>query len=144
MNDTNEPRSGSRIVAVSWAATVVFAVTALPKVFGIHALDSVAIVVAFALFAVSIPTWLYAFAVGVGRSRAELVTISGLFFLFRSAPPVERRLLLGSFVVTLVIAGVTAPSEYFGVMVPVFPLAMNGLWSARHGTFTARPAQAAR
>jgi len=133
----NEP--GARIITLSWVATVLFAATAIPTLVPVKALDTVAVVTALVLFAASIPLWLYGFAVGVSRSRQELISISGLFFLHGAAPPVVRRLLLGSFAATLLVTIVTAGAEPFGVLVPVLPLAFASLWASRHGTFAPRP-----
>jgi hypothetical protein len=138
--DADTPSAaGSRVMSFSWAATVLFAVTAVPTMVPVRAFDGVSVVVALALFALSIPIWLYAFAVGVGRSRENVITISGLFFLRGAAPGVVRRLLLGSLFATLLITVITASSEPFGVLVPVLPLALAGLWGARYGTFPERP-----
>jgi len=130
---------GQAIVTASWVTTIAFAVTAVPAAFGVDAFDDAAVWTAVGLFVIAVPIWLYAFVVGVGRSRRDLVTIPGLFFLHGSAPAVERRLLMGSWAATLIITAATASAEPFGVLVPVLPLAFAGLWAARHGTFAERP-----
>ncbi|MGH9035668.1 MAG: hypothetical protein ACRD0O_07870, partial [Acidimicrobiia bacterium] len=71
--------------------------------------------------------------------NAEKVTVGGLFFLSRSAPPAIRLSLLGSLAVCLVVTAVTASAEPFGVLVPVWPLALCGAWAARHGRFPPIP-----
>jgi hypothetical protein len=131
--------AGRSIVIVSWAALALFVVTIVPDVSGWHALDGAAAVVALALFLISLPIWLYAFGLGVVRSaRGEAIGIGGLFFLVGSAPADVRRWLLGALGLSVVVAFATAWANAFAALEPMFPLALVGLWSARHGTFPPR------
>lgn len=129
---------GSPIVAASWLTTGIFTVTAAGDRFGVDALEPVATGVALVFFAAGIVVWLVAFARAVGRSRTEEVTLGGLFFLVGTAPRPVRIQLLGSLVVAIVAAGATASEAPFGVMEPVLPLALAGLWGAGHGRFAPR------
>jgi hypothetical protein len=61
--------------------------------------------------------------------------VSGLFFLRGSAPVAVRRALLGPLVASVVVAAITAPVQPFGILVPVYPLSLIGLWAARHGKY---------
>lgn len=129
---------GRRIVTVSWLTTGVFAVTAVADRVGIDVLEPVATVTALAFFGVGIVVWFVAFARAVRRSRTEEITLGGLFFLVGTAPRPIRFQLMGSLIVAIAAAGATATAAPFGVLEPVLPLALAGLWGARHGTFAPR------
>lgn len=129
---------GRRIVTVSWLTTGIFAVTAVADRVGIDALEPVATGTALAFFGVGIVVWFVAFARAVGRSRTEEITLGGLFFLIGTAPRPIRLQLMGSLVVAIAAAGATATAAPFGVLEPVLPLALAGLWGARHGSFGPR------
>ncbi|MGH8975251.1 MAG: hypothetical protein ACRD0C_18865 [Acidimicrobiia bacterium] len=138
---------GRGIVWASWVGTAVFAATALaaradsPDRFVDRGPLYPAMVVALALFAASLPLAIYALAKGALRTarNEEKVTVGGLFFLSRSAPPPVRLALLGSLAACLVVTAVTAAAEPFGILVPVWPLALCGVWAARHGSFPPIP-----
>jgi len=82
----------------------------------------------------------YAFGVGLARStRGDNVAVANLFFLQGSAPrPVRRRFLL-MFLVCLAVTAATAAWEPFGVLVPMLPIGLAGVWAARYGVFPPRP-----
>lgn len=130
---------GRALVVASWAGTGSFAVSALPAAAGGPGYP--AVVVALVLFVASMPLSLYALARGAVRTarNAERVSVSGLFLLSRSAPKAVRLSLLGSLAACLAVTAVTASAEPFGVLVPVWPLAVCGAWAARHGTFPPIP-----
>ena len=131
---------GSWVIAASWAGSVAFAVTALLDT-GFDIVEFPAVVVALALFIGSLPLSIYALAAAAVRTarEGERITVGGLFFLSGSAPRRERVHLFASFVVTLVVCGLTASNAPFGVLVPVYPIAMISLWAALFGTFPAIP-----
>lgn len=135
-----EPPPGRAIVNFGWAANVLFAITAVPVALGADALLGVAIAVALVLFVVAIGTFVYAFAVGVTRTtRGDNVAVANLFFLQGSAPrPIQRDFLL-VFLASLVITAGTAAWEPFGVLVPMLPVGLAGVWAARYGVFPPRP-----
>ena len=134
---------GERIVRASWIGTAALGLTS-----GIGAAlsscDVVALVVALVLFAAGTVAFGFAYARAVARSRTDKVGIMSLFFLEGAVAPKQvRRLLLGSFVVEVVMAILVAAfrpntSLAFGVLAPVYGLALAGLWGARHGTFPPR------
>ncbi len=130
---------GRSIVVGSWATLGLFVVTVVPDAFGLHALDGVASGVALTLFLVSLPIWLYAFGLAVVRSgRGDDIGVGSLFFLVGSAPSDVRRWLFGALGLSIVVALATAWANAFAALEPMLPLALVGLWSARHGTFPAR------
>jgi len=134
-------RPGRAIVIASWAGTAAFALTAGANAAGVEALDLPAAAVSLALFIASIPVSLYALVRAAVRTArgGERITVSGLFFLRGSAPGPVRRQLLGSLLATLAVTVATAWAAPFGVLVSVYPLALGGLWAARHGTFPVVP-----
>jgi hypothetical protein len=135
--------AGRRIVAADLTATAAFV---LASAFGVAAKAgrAVAAGVDLALFAAGTVACLVAFAQAVARSRAETITVSGLFFLSGSAPRRPRAWLLGCLGVQVGVAVTAAglrpfTSLAFGVLVPVWGVGLLGLWGARHGRFPNRP-----
>ena len=138
-------REGRGIVATGWIANVLFAVTAIPVAVGADDLLGVAIGVALLLFLVSVGVFVYAFALGLARSgRGDNVAVANLFFLQGSAPKPVRRKFLVMFLVCLAIAVGTAKWDPFGVLVPMLPIGLAGMWAGRYGVFPPRPAVAPR
>ncbi len=97
------------------------------------------------LFGVGTAALLWAYALGVSRSRVDLVTVPGLFFLAGDvAPPTTRRALRVATIVE-VVAVVTAASirpfteVAFGILAPMFGLGLMGMWGGRYGEFPDRP-----
>ncbi len=131
---------GRSIIRSSWVGNVVFAATALPAAIGVDAFEPVAVVVALLLFVISLVVWVWAFAVAVARSsRGDDIAVGNLFLFEGQVPKGVRRQLFASVGVCLVITAVTASSDPFGVLVPMLPFGLVGLWGARHGEFRPRP-----
>jgi hypothetical protein len=132
-------RQGRRIITAGWVANALFAVTAIPVALGADDLIEVAIGVTLLLFLVAIGAFLYAFGVGVARSaRGDNVAVANLFFLQGSAPKPVRRKFLVMFLVCLAITVGTVAWEPFGVLVPMLPIGLAGVWAARYGVFPPR------
>jgi hypothetical protein len=99
------------------------------------------------LFAVGCGTFLCAYALAIGRSRYETVTMGGVFFLSEGvAPPDVTRLLRGVLGVQVVVAVAAASVRpftalAFSVLVPMLGLGLMALWAARHGRFPAKPSE---
>ena len=146
MADVDKPVAASRgqsIVSLSWAGTIVFAVTAAAAAAVPDTLGGLAAAVDLALFSVGILAFLWAYAIAVQRSRHDAVTIGGIFLLIGSVPRRVQWRLWGSLVAQIVIAFATAGVRpfsrlAFGVLVPMFGLALCGQWGARHGRFAPR------
>ena len=128
---------GHRIIGLSWAGTVLFAVTALPAANGVDAFEVPAVAVSLGLFVASIFLSLVALARAAVRAprRQERITVGGLFLLQGSAPKPVRRLLLGSVAASVAVAVATITTAPFSVLQPMFPMALCAWWGARHGTF---------
>lgn len=128
----------SDIVRVSWATTVLFAITAAGDRAGVDALELPATITALTFFAAGLVIWMVAFVRAVRRSARERITLTGLFALVGTAPRPVQFQLLGSLALAIVVAGATASAAPFGVLEPLLPLALAGLWASRHGTFPSR------
>ena len=103
---------------------------------------AVAVAVSLALFLVGMVTFAWGLLVAAGRSRDDVVTLPGLYFLQGSAPDDVRVRLLGYLTLQVVVAVMTAAIRpftplAFGILVPLFGVGIIGLWAARHGTFPA-------
>jgi len=133
-------RQGRGILAVGWVANALFAVTAIPVAAGFDDFIGVAIGVALLLFLIAVGAFVYAFGVGMARSaRGDNVAVSNLFFLQGSAPKPVKRDYLILFLVCLTVTVGTAAWEPFGVLVPMLPIGLAGVWAARYGVFPPRP-----
>lgn len=133
-----------RVVRADLWATAVFAVVSV----GAAAWSGLlvpAVAVDVGLFVAGSVAFLYAYFRAIGRSRDEKITLAGLFFLAEGvAPrPIARalRLLLAAQVVVAVATAAARPfsSLAFGVLAPMFGLAMLAVWGAVHGRFPPRP-----
>ena len=133
-------RQGRGIIVSGWVANVIFAVTAIPVAAGVDDMLGLAIGTALLLFLVSVGVFVYAFLLALARSsRGDNVAVANLFFLQGSAPKPIKRQFLWMFVVSLAIAAGTAAWEPFGVLVPMLPLGLAGMWAGRYGVFPPRP-----
>jgi hypothetical protein len=140
--DDSLPGDGLMNLAYAGTGAVVgtsIAAAALPDTFGIvhAALSGV-------LFVIGTGALLWAYALGVSRSRSVAITLAGLFFLAGgSAPPYVRRRFwtaLGVEIAAVVAAALirTAPEHgevAFGVLAPMFGLGVMSVWGGRHGMF---------
>jgi hypothetical protein len=121
------------LVGTSVAAAV------LPDTFGVvHAILS------GLLFTVGTGALLWAYALGVSRSRAVVVTLPGLFFLGGGAAPPDTarrfRIAFAIEIVAVVAAASIRPysNVAFGILAPMFGLGLMAVWGGRHGSFPAR------
>lgn len=133
---------GRLLEQMSWAGTAVFAGSATAAVVS-EELRVVGVVSAMVWFGIGCVAFLWAYAVGLERSRTEELAVTSIYFLAGSAPRRVRISLLGSTVAQLAIAFTTASmrpftSLAFGILVPVYGLGMGGLWAVRHGKFPPR------
>ena len=133
--------AGIGIVGLDAVGTVAFVVaTALASVWESSASNLINLVVSAALFLGGCAAFTVGFLRAVGRSRAEVVDLAGLFYLTGSAPQVTRRSMLGLWFLQIAVASlsVIAVQPPFGVMVPVWGIGLISVWGARHGSFPAR------
>ncbi len=142
-----EPEPGAGLVNAAFVGTGLLVGTSTaaalaPDTFGLpHA------VLSFVLFAVGTGALLWAYALGVSRSRVDLVSLSGLFFLGGQTAPVAvrrpLRIALTVEVVAAVAAALVRPytEVAFGILAPMYGLGLMGWWGGRHGSFPPRPAK---
>ena len=144
--EARDEMQGRAILRTGWAANVLFAITAVPAaVTDDDTVVAVAIVVALVLFFASIAAFVYSFAVAVARStRGDNVVVANLFFLQGSAPRPVQRAFLWMFLACLAITAATVVWEPFGVLVPMLPIGLAGVWAARYGAFPPRPTPSRR
>lgn len=149
--------NGSNIVRANVAGTIFFALSAgfAAIVFDGFA-KAQAVAVSLVLFGFGVLAFLWGYWRAVQRSRRDVMSVTELYFLV--GPSIDRRiarLMNGLLVAQVVIAVVAAAvrsstpaadgtstpgsSLAFGVLVPVFGLGLNGLWSSIHGRFPQRP-----
>jgi len=141
--DGEEPGGG--LVNATFVGTGAIVVTSLaaaadPDTFGaVHAALSVA------LFVIGTGAMLWAYALGVSRSRTDLVTVPGLFFLAGEVAPraTQRALRIATTVEVVAVVAAASVRPYsevaFGILAPMFGLGMMGVWGGRYGEFPPRP-----
>ena len=141
------PDPGEGLVKVAYVGTAALVLSSVaaaiaPDTFGVvHGGFSVF------LFVIGTGAMLWAYGLGVSRSRTELVGIPGLFLLADDvAPPSVCRALRGATAVQ-VVAVIAAASFQpytevaFGILAPMFGLGLMGLWAGRYGQFAPRPSK---
>jgi hypothetical protein len=145
MSASSGERAGRDLVQqAAVVGTAAFTVAAVAATLWPDALGLPVAVLDVALFAMGCLAFAWSFFVVVARSRDELVSVPGTYFLTSGvAPPAVRRLLLGALAVQTVVAVATASIRpftalAFGILVPTYGLGLCGLWAARHGTFPSR------
>ena len=109
---------------------------------------TVGVVVAIGLFAIGVASFILGYFTAVQRSRYDNISVASLFLLIGTVSSVKvRRLMNGCLLVQglggLITAlartttdGRSGSTLAFGVLVPLFGLGLNGLWSSRHGLFS--------
>jgi hypothetical protein len=147
VDEERDPIPGTGLVNLTFVGTGLLVGTsvagaAAPDRFGLaHA------AVSCILFTVGTGGLLWAYALGVSRSRVDAVSIPGLFFLAGEAAPAEvrrpLRVALAVEVVAVVAAALIRPytEVAFGVLAPVFAMGLMGAWGGRYGRFPLRAAE---
>jgi hypothetical protein len=81
--------------------------------------------------------------VALARSaNGDDIVVGTLFLAQGAAPRAVRVQLYVALATSVAIAAGTGTSDAFGILVPMLPLGLVGLWGARHGVFPARRGQA--
>src|SRR5437870_3969861 len=97
----------------SWIGTAVFAAAAVAGVIVPHPLGWIAFAVSLGLFLAGCIVFAWAFAIAVGRSRTDDISIVNLFLLSGNVPAAVRTRLLGSLAAEIVVAiGAAAARPY--------------------------------
>jgi hypothetical protein len=143
---------GDVIVKANIVGTMVFAITAaLAAAVFDNTTRWIAAITVMVLFAIGVFAFLWGYYNAVQRSRADEIGVAQLYLLTGDvAPKSLRRTMNLTLLTQVVVALVTALSRprgpgggegsslALGVLVPMFGLAMNGLWAAYHGRFPPR------
>jgi hypothetical protein len=151
MSDRTRPSTA--LVRADVIGTTVFAVAVAV---GIPLDDERPIQVAFGvvsmvLFAIGAAGCLWAYISALERSRTDEIGVANLYLLTGPTAPKQVKLtmtlalvaqvvlaLLGAIIGAAGLSGNQVNALAFGILVPMFGLAMNGLWAVRHGTFGPR------
>lgn len=143
--DLREPLPGAGILNSDWLGTGLLVGTSALAAAWPGAFERIHAVLSVALFAIGTGAMLWAYALGITRSRTEAVTLAGLFFLGGDAAPAEVRrpfrLALAVQVVVVVAAASIRPftEVAFGILAPMYGLGLMSAWGGRHGRFGPRP-----
>ncbi len=127
-----------RLDLVGTAAFVV--VTVATSLSDANAVSLANIVVSAVLFLGGCVAFGAGFVRAAGRSRTEVVDMTGLFYLTGTAPRAVRRTFLGLWFLQILVAAasVFTVSPPFGVMAPLWGIGLTCAWGALHGTFSIR------
>lgn len=122
-------------------ATALFVVAAVAGAAVPGAGGAIVAVISLVLFMIGTITFLWAYAIAIGRSRTEALSVADVFlFTGRALPARDRRRLLGLLGVQVVVAVAAASIQpftavAFGILTPMLGLGLCGLAGAKHGTF---------
>lgn len=142
--ELREPEAGAGIVNACWLGTGLLIGTSAAAAVAPATFQRVHSVLSVGLFAIGTGAMLWAYALGITRSREEEVTLSGLFFLGDDSAPREVRRAFRIALALQTVAVVAAASirpfteVAFGILAPMFGLGLMGAWGGRHGRFGPR------
>jgi len=103
-----------------------------------------------ALFAIGCFAFIWSYFSAVQRSRTDEISVAGLFALAGGVAPRRITMVMNSCLAAQVVVGLigaivrsstdgrAGSTLAFGVLVPIFGLGLNGLWSSRLGVFPPR------
>lgn len=140
---------GAGLVSLDLLGTGVLVLTSAAAAIAPDVLAVVHAGLSLALFVIGTGALLWAYALGISRSRTDLVSIPGLFLLSSPAAPARTRrtfhLALAVQVIAVVVAASIRPfSEVaFGILAPMYGLGLMALWGGRYGEFPPRPVREA-
>jgi hypothetical protein len=143
--DARDEERSAALLTLDLAGTAALLATSLAGAIVPDPLGVVHAALSGVLFVVGTGALLWAYAVGISRSRTELVDIPGLFLLSGPVAPdaLRRRfrVALGLQIIAVVVAASIRPftEVAFGILAPMYGLGLMALWGARHGTFPERP-----
>jgi hypothetical protein len=141
---TERAWQGRRIIQADFIGTALFTVVTVVEVVVMAWMRPVAVAVDLGLFAIGCATFLGSYAIALNRSRTDEIGVASLYFLTNKVAPKPVRWRLWAALAIQCIVAITAASvrpfttAAFSVLVPMFGLGLNGLWTARCGTFGPR------
>lgn len=147
---------GPGIIRANIAGTAVFSVSAVLAAVVFEGIAKTqAIVISLILFGIGVLLFLWGYWRAVQRSRRDVMSVTELYFLV--GPFIDKRearimnslltIQVAVAIATALVRGSTPSAEgtstpgstlAFGVLVPTFGLALNGMWSSAHGRFPRR------
>ncbi len=141
----------SLIVRLNILITGVFTVlTLIAAWLFTRGLRGMIVAVDLALFAIGCFAFIWSYFSAVQRSRTDEISVAGLFGLAGSVAPRRITIAMNSCLATQAVIGLigaivrgstdgrAGSTLAFGVLVPIFGLGLNGLWSSRLGVFPPR------
>ncbi|MEO5974071.1 MAG: hypothetical protein ABIQ38_02550 [Ilumatobacteraceae bacterium] len=141
----------SAILKLNIVGTGMFVVSATASaVFFTPYLRATGVFVSLVLFTVGVASFIWGYFTAAQRSRYDDISVASLYLLLGHVCSAKiRRLMNGSLIVQGLCGLATALARTstngragstlaFGVLVPLFGLGLNGLWSSRHGSFSPR------
>jgi hypothetical protein len=149
----SEPQQSTALVRFDVVGTAVFAVAV---VVGMAFSDERPVqvifgVVSMALFTIGAAGCLWAYVSALERSRTDEIGVANLFLLTGPTAPtrIKRTMtvalfaqvvlsLTGAIVGAAGLSGNQVNALAFGILVPMFGLALNAMWAVRHGHFGPR------
>jgi len=143
--EVREAEAGRRLVQLDLVGTALLVVTSLAAAVAPDTFTYAHAGFSVGLFFVGTGALLWAYLVGISRSRTELIDIAGLFLLSGPVAPAPTRRALRVALAVQVVAVVVAASirpfteVAFGILAPMYGVGLMALWGARHGTFPPRP-----
>lgn len=134
---------GQYLLRLAWLSTILLAIVAALGLAASEDFLPFVVVVSSSMFLLGSFLLLLGLLYGLRRSRAEIVTVAGLFLLQGSAPSMVRRVFAWSIAFQFAIAFSAAAVEpyteiAFVILAPMLPLGSAALWSAQHGFFAQR------
>ena len=134
---------GQYLLRLAWLSTILLAIVAALGLAASEDFLPFVVVVSSSMFLLGSFLLLLGLLYGLRRSRAEIVTVAGLFLLQGSAPSMVRRVFAWSIAFQFAIAFTAAAVEpyteiAFVILAPMLPLGSAALWSAQHGFFAQR------
>jgi hypothetical protein len=135
---------GEAIVRASWLGTAAFTVLAVGAALVPDVLAAPSAVLDLVLFSAGFVAFCWSLLRAADRSRTEELSVAGLWFLSGgSAPRRVQWALLVPLAVQVVVGVATAAVRpftllAFGILVPLYGLALCGVWAAAHGSFPPR------
>lgn len=141
------------LVRIDVIGTVVFVVAvAIGMTFSDERAVQVAFgVISMVLFTIGAAGCLWAYVSALERSRSDEIGVANLYLLTGSTAPTPLKRTMTSALIAQVVLALTGAivgaaglsgnqvnALAFGILVPMFGLALNALWAVRHGNFGPR------
>jgi hypothetical protein len=140
---THADRPGWGLIQLTWVSTAVLTGSLVLGVIDPDSFAIVVVVVSLGLFVAGAVAFIWAYFIAVNRSRSDEVSVAGLYLLAEGAPTWARLHLLGALLLQFGLSIAAAairpfPPIAFGILAPLLPMGLSGMWAARHAMFRPR------